>query len=480
MTPRSLSRWAPLFASLCLLLPASPAPAAPAAADPQLRFSRLQLPNGLDVLVHEDHSVPIVAVSVWYHVGSKDEVPGKTGFAHLFEHMMFQGSKHVGDDMHFKYVQQAGGLLNGTTNPDRTNYFEVVPANVLERVLYLEADRMGYLLDAFSKAKLDNQRDVVKNERRQRYEVAPYGMAPKYLAEALYPEGHPYHHLTIGEHRDLEAASEKDVRAFFTRFYAPSNAALVIAGDVDPREARRLVDKWFGPLPRREPPQALRQAPMPLLEREVRVRAQDRVTLPRVYVYWHSPAIYKPGDAELDLLADVLGGKGGRLYKRLVYKDRVAQDVDVFQQSQLLSSRFGIVAPAKEGRSEGERLRAIDDELARLRREPPTPDELTRARNQREAALVYELDPFGSRAEKLQQYLYFAGDADFVSRDLERFRKATPEALRQSMLTYLGAGRVVLSIVPGPAAGLLDGSEAKEAPPKDGAKKDAAKKEGGK
>jgi zinc protease len=330
---------------------------------------------------------------------------------------------------------------------------------------------MGYLLDALTAQKLDNQRDVVRNERRQRYEVAPYGMAPKYLAEALYPDGHPYHHLTIGEHRDLEAASLDDVRAFFTRHYAPSNAALVVAGDVDPKEVRRLVDKWFGPLPRRERPKAVREVPMPVLEKERRLRAQDRVTLPRLYVYWHSPAMFRPGDAEMDLLAAVLGGKSGRLYKRLVYKDRVAQDVEVFQQSQLLSSRFGIMATAKEGKTADELLRAVDDELQRLRREPPTAEELGRAKNQREAAVVYELDPVPSRAEKLQQYLYFAGDPDYVSRDLDRYRRATPEAVRQALLTYVGPGRVVLSVEPGQAQRLLDGA---------GGPKEGAKKEGGK
>ncbi|MCS6915668.1 MAG: insulinase family protein [Myxococcota bacterium] len=450
---RAAGRPLTLLLPLCLVLTGA---ASPGPTVPQLAFSRLQLANGLEVLIHEDHSVPLVAVSIWYHVGSKDEERGRTGFAHLFEHMMFQGSRHVGDDMHFKYVQQAGGTLNGTTNTDRTNYFAVVPAGALERVLFLEADRMGFLLDALTQEKLDNQREVVRNERRQNYEVAPYGLAPRYLAEALYPEGHPYRHLTIGEHKDLEAATLDDVRTFFNRYYTPSNAVLVIAGDVDPKEARRLVDKWFGPLPRRERPPLVRQWAMPVLTQERRVEATDRVSLPRLYVVWHSPARFHPGDAELDLLARVLGGKEGRLYRRLVYQDRLAQEVEVFQQSQLLSSRFGIVATAREGKRPEELLQAIDDELHQLRRSPPSQQEMERARNQIEAALLFDLDELGGfrgRAEMLQQYFYYAGDPDYLARDLERYRRATPQTVHQALLTYLGPGRVVLTISPGPATG---------------------------
>jgi zinc protease len=437
---------------------------AAARAEPQLPFTRFQLQNGLDVLVHEDHTVPVVAVSVWYHVGSKDEAPGKTGFAHLFEHMMFQGSQHVGDDMHFKYVQQAGGFLNGTTNTDRTNYFEVVPSNFLSRVLYLEADRMGFLLPTLSREKLDNQRDVVRNERRQRYEIMPYGLVPKYLAEALYPEGHPYHHITIGDHKDLEAANLEDVRAFFQRFYVPSNASLVIAGDTTPGEARQLVEHWFGTLPRREAPKTVtaRDVPMPVLTGERVVTASDRVTLSRLYLAWHTPAMYRPGDAEMDLLASILGGKSGRLYRRLVYQERIAQDVEVRQQSAMLSSRFVIIATAKEGRSPAELQRVIDDELGKLRRDPPTDAELERARSEREADLIYELESvggFGGRAEKLQEYLAYAGDPDYLARDLARYRGATPEGVRQALQTYLGPGRVVLSITPGDRPAITSTSE---------------------
>ena len=443
------------------------------AADPKLPFTRLQLSNGLDLLVHEDHTVPVVGVSVWYHVGSKDEVRGRTGFAHLFEHMMFQGSQHVGDDMHFKYISSAGGFLNGTTNEDRTNYFEVVPSNFLERVLYLEADRMGFLLPSLTKEKLDNQRDVVRNERRQSYEMPPYGMVPKYLAEALYPPEHPYHHLTIGDHADLAAATVEDVKSFFNKWYAPSNAVIVVAGDVSAREARRLVDKWFGGLPKRPKPTPVKDLPVPSMPRERTVEITDTVTLPRLYLAWHSPAIYKPGDADLDMLAGVLGGKSGRLYKRLVYKDRLAQDVRVEQGSQYLSSIFLITVTAKEGGDLSRVRQIVDEELARLRKEPPTAKEMERVKNEHEASFVYDLQSvggFSGRTEVLQTYYAFTGDPDYLSKDIARFRATTAESVRQAQLTWLSPGRVTLMVRPGPKSGLGDGVVPTGAGPSKGGK----------
>lgn len=417
-----------------------------------LPYTQFKLDNGLTVLVHEDHTVPVVAVDVWYHVGSRDEVAGKTGFAHLFEHMMFEGSAHVADKMHFKYVQEAGGWGNGTTNTDRTNYFELLPSNFLELGLWLESDRMGFLLTTLTKEKLDNQRDVVRNEKRQNYDNRPYGLAPKAIYENVYPPSHPYHHLTIGEHEDLERATVEDVKAFFRKYYAPVNATLAIAGDVDAATVKTLVEKYFGPLPRALPPDRPQKAPPPpKLTAEKRVQLDDRVALERVWYVWPSPPLFAGGDAELDLLASVLGGKSGRLYKRLVYESRIAQSVEVAQASAPLSSIFQIVVTLKPGHTAAEAQPIVDEEVARARKELVTARELDKAKNEYEAQFVYALmsvGGFGGRADILNRYDYFAGDAGYIDRDLERYRGATAEAVRDAAQRTLGAGRVVVTVSP--------------------------------
>jgi zinc protease len=421
-----------------------------------LSFTQFKLDNGLTVLVHEDHTVPIVAVDVWYHVGSREETPGKTGFAHLFEHMMFQGSAHVGDEQHFKYVQGSGGWCNGTTNQDRTNYFEVLPSNYLELGLWLESDRMGFLLATLTKEKLDNQRDVVRNERRQNYENAPYGLARKALAENLYPPNHPYHHLTIGEHADLEAASLDDVRGFFKKYYAPANASLAIAGDVNPAQVKTLVEKYFGSLPSPPATGAMgpRPAPpVPALTAEKRVQMTDRVSLERLYLSWLSPAQFTAGEAELDLLASVLGSKSGRLYKRLVYETRMAQSVAVGQQSQPWSSTFAVVVTMKPGRRADEALPVIEEELARARKEVVSAAELEKAKNEYESSYFYRLmsvGGFGGRADILNEYAYYAGDPGYIDKDLERYRQVSAEGIRTWAQKTLGAGRVRLVVSPAP------------------------------
>ncbi len=437
-----------------------------------LSFTQFKLDNGLTVLVHEDHTVPIVAVDVWYRVGSREEVAGRTGFAHLFEHMMFKGSAHVPEQQHFKYVQEAGGWGNGTTNHDRTNYFEVLPSNYLELGLWLESDRMGFLLDTLTKEKLDNQRDVVRNERRQRYDNAPYGMAYKALAENLYPPNHPYHHLAIGEHADLEAASLEDVRAFFKKWYVPSNASLAIAGDVDPEQVKALVQKYFGSLPSPKGPAPARTVPpLPALTVEKKVQLTDRVSLERLYLAWISPARYAAGDAELDLLAAVLGSKSGRLYKRLVYEGRLAQSVGVEQGSQPWGSEFTMVVTLKPGHRAEEALAVIDEEVARVRKEPMSAAELELAKNEYESGFFYQLmgvGGFGGRADILNQYAYFAVDPGYIDRDLQRYREATAEGIRGWAQKTLGAGRVRLVVVPAapatapPAAAAAANQPAKE------------------
>ncbi|HEX9104997.1 MAG TPA: pitrilysin family protein [Polyangia bacterium] len=413
-----------------------------------LSFSQFKLDNGLTVYVNEDHTVPVVSVNVWYHVGSRDEVAGKTGFAHLFEHMMFQGSAHVADKMHFKYIQEAGGTANGSTNTDRTNYFETLPSNFLETGLWLESDRMGFLLATLTKEKLDNQRDVVRNEKRQNFDNRPYGMAPKAIFESVYPPSHPYHHLTIGEHADLERATPDDVAAFFKRYYSPANATLAITGDVDVATAKRLCAKYFGSLPATAPPPRPPQAPLPVLTAEKRVQLDDRVSLERVYVVWPSPPLFAPGDAELDLLASALGGKSGRLYKRLVYDARIAQTVEVSQESAPLSSLFQVVVTLKPGHKAAEALQLVDEELARARKEAIGAAELDKARNQFESRFVLELMSGQRRADVLNSYAYFAGDPGFIDKDLERYRAVAVDGVRSWAQKTLGPGRVIVTVSP--------------------------------
>ena len=417
---------------------------------PPIKFTEFKLANGLRVILHEDHSTPIVAVNVWYHVGSKNEVPGRTGFAHLFEHMMFQGSLHHDDD-YFVPLQEAGGSLNGSTNTDRTNYWEVVPSNFLELALWLESDRMGYLLDALTDAKLNNQRDVVKNEKRQNYDNRPYGLVSAKIAEAMYPSNHPYHWLTIGSLDDLTAASREDVSAFFRRFYTPNNASLTIAGDLNPAEARQLVEKYFGPLKRG--PEVMKPEPArPVLEKEMRLTMDDRVSLPRLYLSWHTEPQYTSNDAPLDQLAFVLaGGKGSRLYRSLVYEKQIAQDVSAFHNSRELAGQFQIVATAKPGVKLEDLEQAIDAEIAKLKTEPATNEEMERAYNARESSFIYGLQTvggFGGKSDQLNQYSVFLSQPGFFQQDLVRYRSVTPADVTRVANGYLTDKRLVLTVTP--------------------------------
>ena len=417
---------------------------------PPIKFTQFTLPNGLRVILHEDHSTPIVAVNVWYHVGSKNEVPGRTGFAHLFEHMMFQGSLHHDDD-YFVPLQEAGGTLNGSTNTDRTNYWEVVPSNFLELALWLESDRMGYLLDALTEAKLANQRDVVKNEKRQNYDNRPYGLVGAKIAEVMYPKDHPYHWLTIGSLDDITAASREDVSDFFRRFYTPNNASLVVAGDINPTEARALVEKYFGPLKRG--PEVTRPTPArPSLEKETRMTMEDRVSLPRIYMTWHTEPQFTSNDAPLDTLASVLaGGKGSRLYKSLVYEKQIAQDVSAFHNSRELAGQFQIAATAKPGVKLEDLEHAIDEELAKIKAEPPTADEMERAYNARESSFIYGLQTvggFGGKSDQLNAYATFLGQPDYFSTDLLRYRNVTPADVTRVAQGYLTDKRLILTVTP--------------------------------
>src|SRR5919109_661104 len=301
---------------------------------PQLKFEKYKLPNGLVVILSEDHRLPMVAVNLWYHVGPAYETPGKTGFAHLFEHMMFEGSRHVPGNSHMQFLEAAGASdINGTTELDRTNYFETLPSNQLELALWLESDRMGYLLGTLDREKLANQRDVVRNERRQSVENSPYGLVEEGMFHELFPPTHPYYADVIGSHQDIENARLNDVRQFFKQYYTPNNASLAITGDIDPARTKALVEKYFGTIPA-GPPVPKITAVTPPITSERRSVDTDQVELPRIYMGWITPPIYKPGDAEADLLAQLLGGgKSRRLYKTLVYEKQIAQDVQVQNQS---------------------------------------------------------------------------------------------------------------------------------------------------
>jgi zinc protease len=406
------------------------------------------LPNGLRVVVHEDHSVPLVAVNIWYHVGSGRESKGLSGFAHLFEHMLFQGSEHVGDDKHFAIVQESGGTLNGSTNADRTNYFELVPANFLETALWLESDRMGYLLQALTQAKLDNQRDVVKNERRQNYENRPYGMSTIRLGELLFPDDHPYHRPTIGYQEDLTAASLEDVKRFFSRWYNPNNACLVIAGDVKASEARRLATRYFAGLPA-GPKLAPPAAKPVVLDSDRRELIEDRVTLPQVSLAWHTVPLWAPDEAALDVAAEILAqGKSSRLYQRLVYREQSAQSVSGTQFSRELAGTFVMTAQAREGFNLTQTETAILEEIARLGRDGPTEAEMTRAKNGAEARSVFALETLLGKADRINSYMTFRGKPDLFNEELENARKVTPADVKRVVQTYLTRPRVILSTVP--------------------------------
>jgi zinc protease len=416
----------------------------------KLSFSKHTLANGLDVLIHEDHACPIVAVNLWYHVGSKNERPGHTGFAHLFEHLMFEGSQHH-DHGYFQPLQGAGGTLNGSTNADRTNYWEVVPANALELALWMESDRMGFLLPALTQAKFANQRDVVLNERRQNYENRPYGLAPMAMLSALFPPEHPYHWTTIGEVADLEATKLDEVHAFFQRYYHPANASIAIAGDVAPDETLQLVDRYFGDIPPGEtvtPVQARAE-----LTGDTRIVFEDRVELPRLYVAWLTPAMFAPDDAELDLANDLLAnGKTSRLYKRLVFDERIATDVSASQNSREMAGYTQVAATAAPGHTLGELEAVILDEVARLVTSGPTADEMERGRVQAEAQFIYRLQTvggFGGKSDQLNAYNVFLDDPSYFEHDLERYRSVTAASMQRAVKRYFDPrARVTLSIVP--------------------------------
>ncbi|OFW21999.1 MAG: peptidase M16 [Acidobacteria bacterium RIFCSPLOWO2_02_FULL_65_29] len=424
---------------------------------PTLEFETFTLGNGLDVIVSEDHRLPLVAVNLWYHVGPANEDPGRTGFAHLFEHMMFQGSKHAPGDMHFKTVEGAGGSdFNGTTDFDRTNYFETMPADRLETALWLESDRMGYLLDDLDQGKLSNQQDVVRNERRQSVENAPYGIVEEALFHQLFPKEHPYYASVIGSHADIQAAKLEDVKNFFKLYYAPNNASLVIVGDIDKAATRALVEKYFGPLKRGAPvpKPSVQTVQTPPITSERRAVVTDRVELPRVYMAWLTSPIFEPGDADAHVAASVLGtGRSSRLYKKLVYEQQIAQQVSVQQYSLTLGSVFQIQATARPGHTAEELEQSLNEELARFRESGPDAAEVDRARNGIETNIVQGLERLGGFsgiANRLNTYNHFLGNPGYLPQDVQRYRDVTPASVKAFAAAELAPNaRVVVHGVPG-------------------------------
>ena len=421
---------------------------------PELRFEKYKLQNGLVVILSEDHRLPMVAVNLWYHVGPAYETPGKTGFAHLFEHMMFEGSRHVPGNEHFHLLEAAGASdINGTTDFDRTNYFETLPANQLELALWLESDRMGYLPDKLDQANLSNQQDVVRNERRQSVENQPYGVVEEGIFHMLFPKGHPYYADVIGSHQDIQSAKLEDVRNFFKLYYAPNNASLAIVGDFEPEHAKELVEKYFGPLKRGEEAPRI-TAKTPPITAERRAVIQDNVQLPRVYEAWLTSPIFKPGDAEADLTATVLGGgKSSRLYKKLVYEKQIALDVAANQQSLMLGSEFLVQATARPGVKAEDLEKAVNAELEAFRINGPTEEELKRARNVLESRIIEGLETlggFGGVADRLNSYNHYLGTPDFLGADVARYENASVESLKAFAQSQLSDNqRVVVYGVPG-------------------------------
>ncbi|MHC5010629.1 MAG: M16 family metallopeptidase [Planctomycetota bacterium] len=440
-----------ILGALCLFTAASPAVAE------RLEHEKYQLDNGMTVILREDHRIPRVAVNVWYHVGAREEPAGRSGFAHLFEHLMFMGTHRVPGSQFDEIMETGGGSNNATTGFDRTNYYSSGPASQLPILLWLEADRMEGLGRAMTQEKLDLQREVVRNERRESYDNAPYGPSELLVLELMFPHDHPYHNHVIGSHEDLQRATVEDVTTFFDTFYVPNNASLVVVGDFETASVKPLIEGLFGSIPRgAEPPR--RTAPPVSLERTRRVTVSDAVQLPKINLVWHAPPFYAPGDAEMDLIAAVLAdGKNSRLYKRLVHDDEIAVDVSAYQWSLRLGSLFFIEVTAAPGVTLAQVESVVDEELERLRAEGPTTRELARAVSGFETYMVSDLQSFGSVADQLNHYDAYLGAPDRLAWDLDRYRRATTDGVRAWAAQVLDPGkRLVLGVVPAsePAPGL--------------------------
>ncbi|MFO7525816.1 MAG: pitrilysin family protein, partial [Ignavibacteriaceae bacterium] len=409
-------------------------------------YEKYKLSNGLEVILYKDSSLPLVAVNIWYKVGSAYEVKGKTGLAHLFEHMMFQGSENVPKEMHFRYIQESGGTLNGSTSFDRTNYYEKVPSNYLELALWLESDRMGYFLNSLTQEKLDNQKSVVANERLERYDNQPYGLAWEIILNNLYPKGHPYSWATIGFLDDIKSYTLEDVKEFFTKHYSPGNATLVIAGDFETTKTVNLIDKYFAEInssDNKKEPDELSF----ILDRNILIEHPDNVQLDRLYLAWPTDKIYSDDDPALDVLADVLSGsKNSRLYKRLVFDDQIAQDVSVFQFSAKFAGHFMIISTAKPNISLDRIKDVIFEEINKISSEGITNKELTKTKNGIKANYIYSMQSIDTIADRLNMYNYYLNDPNKFNYDIERYNKIEKLAIADVCNKYLSTAFVELRV----------------------------------
>ena len=413
-----------------------------------IEYKKYKLDNGLDVILYKNTTLPIVTVNIWYRVGSANESNGKTGFAHLFEHMMFQGSQNVGKEMHFKYIQEAGGSLNGTTNTDRTNYFETLPSNNLELALWLESDRMGFMLPGLTQEKLDNQKDVVMNERRQRYENQPYGLAWEIIFSNLFPENHPYHWPTIGWMQDIEKFNLEDIKHFFNTYYKPNNASLVIGGDIDYDHTTEIVEKYFGEIPEGKKIPGIKVPAVEFNETKIIIH-KDNVQLPRIFLTWHSAKYFDKDDAPLDMLSDILSGtKNSRLQNSLVFEQQLAQEVVAFQYSGNLSGIFIIVATPKPGIEINRLKEAIFTEINSIADNGVTEDELELTRNATKSSFIYSLQNLEYLVNQINSYNYFFEEPNSFYADLKRTESVKTEDVKRVAENYLKKPYLELNIIP--------------------------------
>ena len=414
----------------------------------KIPYETYKLPNGLTVILSVDRATPTLAVNVWYHVGSKNEMPGRTGFAHLFEHVMFTGSGHIPYGMHDKLTEGVGGSNNGTTNNDRTNYFETVPSNYLETALWLESDRMGFLLDTLDIAKLNAQRDIVKNERRQSYDNQPYGRVPEIFSSAMYPKGHPYSWPVIGSMTDLSEASEEDVKAFFRLYYAPNNATIAVVGDFDPVEAKKLIQKYFGDLPQGK---AVQRPSVTLgkLEASKRLVYEDRVQVPRLYIQWPTVGFKRDDDYALSVMSSILSGsRTARLTKALVYDSQIASQVGAFQNSAEDVGVFQVTVVPRPEHTLTELEAAVDQVIQKFITDGPTAEELQKAKNGLELQFLRGLESNLGKANQLISGSMFYGNAAQFRTDYQKTLAVTAADVKRVAAQYLARPRIVLSVVP--------------------------------
>ncbi len=413
-----------------------------------IEYERYKLKNGLEIILHKDDNLPLVAVNLWYKVGSANEQKGKTGMAHLFEHMMFQGSQNVPKEMHFRHIQEAGGNLNGSTNFDRTNYYEKLPSNFLELALWLESDRMGFLLPALTQEKLDNQKSVVINERLERYDNQPYGLAWEILLSNLYADGHPYSWPTIGYIDDISNFSLDEVSSFFKRYYSPANASLVVAGNYDKIFVREKIDKYFAEIPDSVTPVETQTSTLNLDAGKVIVR-EENVQLQRIYLAWPSEIAYGSDAAALDILADILSGsKNSRLYKNIVFEKEMAQDVSAFHYSGKLAGHFIIIATVKQGKSPDTIKDEIFKELEKLKQSGATEYELKKTKNSIRSGFIFSLQNLDTMANQLNYYNFFLGEPNSFNNDLNRYSEVTNDRILAVADKYFSKPFVELRVKP--------------------------------